>query len=139
MPVMPANIVVFDTSVLIDHLRTGRYQQRMDLLTGLVRTSAVVLSELWRGATKTQERRFLESLARDHPILTPTERIWLDSGQILGKIGARRGFSPDKLRDLHFDILIALTARSCGARLITANRSDFELISSYKKVELEIW
>jgi len=43
------------------------------------------------------------------------------------------------LRDLHFDVLIALTARSYGARLITSNRADFELISSYKKVDLEIW
>lgn len=136
---MPANLVVFDTSVLIDHLRTGCYQQRIDSVTGLVRTSAVVLAELWRGATKLQERKFLEALARNHPILTPTENIWLESGQILGRIGTHKGFSPDKLRDLHFDILIALTARSCGARLITSNRSDFELINSYKKVQLEVW
>jgi predicted nucleic acid-binding protein len=136
---MPANFVVFDTSVLIDHLRTGCYQQRIDSVTGLIRTSAVVLAELWRGAIKLGERKFLEALARNHPILTPTEKIWLESGQILGRIGIHKGFSPAKLRDLHFDILIALTARSWGARLITSNRSDFELISGYKKVQLEIW
>lgn len=139
MPVMRANIAIFDSSVLIDHLRTGCYQQRIDSITGLIRTSAVVLAELWRGASSKQERKFLEVLARNHPILTPTEKIWLESGQILGKIGTQKGFGPDKLRDLHFDILIALTAQSCGARLITSNRSDFELISSYKKVQLEIW
>lgn len=136
---MSASIVVFDTSVLIDHLRTGCYEQRFDSVIGLVRTSAVVLAELWRGATSPQERKFLEALARNHPILTPTEKIWLESGQILGRIGTQKGFGPDKLRDLHFDILIALTAQSCGARLITSNRSDFELISSYKKVQLEVW
>jgi predicted nucleic acid-binding protein len=43
------------------------------------------------------------------------------------------------LRDLHFDVLIALTARSHGARLITSNRRDFELIYRYTKFELEIW
>ena len=64
---------------------------------------------------------------------------WLESGQLLGKIRARTGFTPEKLRDLHFDVLIALTARSYGARLITSNRGDFELISSYKKIDLEIW
>jgi len=136
---MAANLVVFDTSVLIDHLRTGRYQQQIDSISGLIRTSSVVLSELWRGATRSQEYQFLEALARNHPILTPTEKNWLESGQILGKIYARRGFSPDKLRDLHFDVLIALTVRSHGARLITSNRADFEMISSYKKVQLEIW
>ncbi len=136
---MAGNLILFDTSVLVDHLRTGRYQQRIDSVTGLIRTSAVVLAELWRGATKPEERKFVETLARNHPILTPTEKNWLESGEILGKIGARKGFNPDKLRDLHFDVLIALTARSCGARLITSNRSDFELISSYRTVQLEIW
>ncbi|MGZ4898393.1 MAG: type II toxin-antitoxin system VapC family toxin, partial [Candidatus Angelobacter sp.] len=136
---MAGNLIIFDTSVLIDHLRTGCYQERFDSVTGLIRTSSVVLAELWRGATKRQEHKFLEALAGNHPVLIPTEKNWLESGQILGKIGARKGFTPDKLRDLHFDVLIALTARSHGARLITSNRTDFEMISSYKKFELEIW
>jgi predicted nucleic acid-binding protein len=53
-----------------------------------------------------------------------------------------RGFAPEKLRNLHFDVLIALTARSHGARLVTSDRSDFELIASYrtaKGLSLEIW
>jgi predicted nucleic acid-binding protein len=136
---MAGNFVIFDTSVLVDHLRTGRHEQRMNSVTGLIRTSSVVIAELWRGATKPQEHKFLEALARNHPILTPTEKNWLESGQILGKIYTRKGFNPDKLRDLHFDVLIALTARSHGARLITSNRTDFELISNYKKIQLEIW
>jgi predicted nucleic acid-binding protein len=32
---------------------------------------------------------------------------------------------------LQFDVLIAHTARSHGARLITSNRADFEMISRY--------
>ncbi len=50
-----------------------------------------------------------------------------------------KGFTPNKLRDLHFDVLIALTARSHGARVITANRADFEMIQRYRKFELELW
>ena len=46
---------------------------------------------------------------------------------------------PDKIRDLHFDLLIALTARTYGARLITSNRRDFELIKSYHDFQLEVW
>ena len=133
------NLVVFDTSVFIDHLRSGRHQQRIAAVTGLIRRSSVVLAELWRGATKPAEREFLKALARNHPILSPTEKNWLESGQILGRICTDKGFKPDKLRDLHFDVLIALTARSHGARLITSNRSDFELISDYRKLQLEIW
>jgi predicted nucleic acid-binding protein len=136
---MTANIVVFDTSVLIDYLRTGRHEQQIDSIRGVIRNTSVVLAELWRGATRVQERKFIETLARNHPILIPTESNWRDSGQILGKISVQKGFSSDKLRDLHFDVLIALTARSHGARLITSNRAGFELISSYKKLQLEIW
>src|SRR5262249_21460968 len=136
---MAGNLIVFDTSVLVDHLRTSCYEEQIDSVTGIVRNSSVVLAELWRGAATRQEHKFLDALASDHPILTPTEKNWLESGRILAKIRARKGFTPNTLRDLHFDVLIALTARSHGARLITSNRADFEMISSYKKLQLEIW
>ena len=134
-----SNFVVFDTSIFIDHLRTAHHQQRIAATTGLVRNSAVVLAELSRGATKPAELEFVDRLARNHPTLTPTENNWLESGRLLSKIRAAKGFGPEKLRDLHFDVLIALSARSVGARLITSNRADFVLIASYRKVQLEIW
>lgn len=133
------DLLIFDTSIFIDHLRTGRHQQRIDSLSGLIRTSSVVLAELWRGATKPAEREFLLALARNHRILTPTEKNWIESGQLLSAINSRHGFSPEKLRDLHFDVLIALTARSHGARLITSNHRDFELIRRHRKFLLELW
>jgi predicted nucleic acid-binding protein len=95
--------------------------------------------ELWRGASKPVEHTFLKALEKNHPVLTPSENNWLESGQILGRIRADRGFSPEKLRDLHFDVLIALTARTHSARLITSNRSDFELIREYRQYALEVW
>ena len=134
-----SSLVLFDTSVFVDHLRTGRHRERFESVSGLIRTSSVVLAELWRGATQPAEKAFLKELGKNHPILTPTEKNWLESGQILGKIQADRGFSPGKLRDLHFDVLIALTARTHGARLITTNRADFELIRKYREFEQEIW
>ena len=134
-----SNLVILDTSIFIDHLRTGCHQQRIESLTGLIRMSSVVLAELWRGATDRAERGFLRALEKNHPILTPTENNWLESGRLLGQIYAEKGFTPDKLRDLQFDVLIALTARSHGARLFTSDRADFEAISAYRKFELEIW
>jgi predicted nucleic acid-binding protein len=54
-------------------------------------------------------------------------------------MGDDEGFEPRKLRELHFDVLIALTARSHGARLVTSNRADFELIRTYRDFDLEVW
>jgi len=134
-----SDLVVFDTSVLVDHLRTDRHRRRMETLQGVVRNCAVVLAELWRGVVTPADRELLRALARNHPILTPTEKNWMESGELLEKIQADRGFAATKPRDLHFDVLIALTARSNGARLITSNRADFEVIDSYRKLQLEIW
>jgi predicted nucleic acid-binding protein len=134
-----SEIVVFDTSVLIDNQRTARHSQRMAGVTGLVRLSSVVLAELWRGATRAEEQEFLRDLEKNHPILTPTEKNWLESGKILAKIFTDKGYEPKKLRDLHFDVLIALTACSHGAKLITSNRAGFELIREYREFELEVW
>jgi predicted nucleic acid-binding protein len=134
-----SNLILFDTSIFIDHLRTGCHQERIDAISGLIRTSSVVLAELWRGATKPAEIAFLKELEKNHPVLTPTEKNWLESGQLLGKIRADKGFPPDKLRDLHFDVLIALTARTHGARLITSNREDFEMIRGYREFVLMVW
>lgn len=132
-------ICVFDSSVIIDDLRTLRHRERIQSLVGVIRTSSVVLAELWRGAAKPSDREFLRKLARNHPILTPTQNNWLESGEILSSICTDHGFKPTKLRDLHFDVLIALTARSHGARLITTDRIDFELINRYREIKLEVW
>ncbi len=132
-------MVIFDSSILIDHLRTDCHARRLAALEELVRTSAVVMAELWRGATTQAEQTFLRALERNYPIFTPTEKSWLESGKILARIQADRGFEPHKLRELHFDVLIALTARSYGAKLITSNRTDFELIREYRDFELEVW
>jgi predicted nucleic acid-binding protein len=134
-----SDIIILDTSVLVDDIRTGRYRRQIETLNGIIRNSAVVLAELWRGVVKPEERDFLKALGKNHPTLTPTEKNWRESGEILAKIGADRGYTAHKLRDLHFDVLIALTARSHGARLITSNRGDFEMINSYRKLQLEIW
>jgi predicted nucleic acid-binding protein len=134
-----SDIIILDTSVMVDDLRTGQYSRRIANLQGLIRNSAVVIAELWRGAVKPAEREFLRALTRNHPVLTATENNWMESGEILAKMRGNFSFAAGKLRDLHFDVLIALTARSHGARLITSNRADFEMINDYRKIRLEIW
>jgi len=78
-------------------------------------------------------------LERDHPALTPTHHNWIESGSLLAKVREDHGFTAAKLRDLHFDVLIALTVRSHGARVITSNHADFELIRGYRDFKLEVW
>ncbi len=138
-----SEVVIFDTSILVDEARTGRHRKRIESVEGVVRLSSVVLAELLRGVSGPAELKFLRSLlrtlARNHPVLTPTQKNWLESGDILARICADHGFAPAKLRDLHFDVLIALTARSHGARLITTNRADFELIHWYRQIKLDVW
>ena len=132
-------ILIFDTSVLIDDLRTSRHAERMASRAGRIRNSSVVLSELARGATLPAEMRFVRELAASRPILSPTEKNWLESGEILAALRTALGFEPAKLRDLHFDVLIALTARAHGATLITSHRADFELIRQQRDFRLEVW
>ena len=134
-----SEIVIFDTSVLVDQLRTGRHSARIATVAGLIRMSSVVLAELWRGVRTAGERKIVESLQRNHPLLTPTRNHWIESGQILSRLRAGAGANAARLRDLHFDVLIALTARSCGARLITSNGADFQLIRRYRSFHLEVW
>jgi len=136
---MANRIIIFDTSVFIDHLRAAKHTARISAVSGLIRNSAVVLSELLRGATKADELAFIKDLAKNHPIISPTEKNWLESGEVLGKVYRDKGFSPEKLRDLHFDVLIALGARHSGATVITSNGGDFELIKKYREFALEVW
>jgi predicted nucleic acid-binding protein len=134
-----SDVVIFDTSVLVDEARTGRHRKRVESVEAVVRLSSVVLAELLRGVSGPAELKFLRTLARNHPVLTPTRENWLESGEIPSRIRADHSFEPHKLRALHFDVLIALTARSHAARLITTNRADFELINRCRQIKLEVW
>ncbi|MGZ8450368.1 MAG: type II toxin-antitoxin system VapC family toxin, partial [Candidatus Deferrimicrobiaceae bacterium] len=107
--------------------------------SGRIRYSSVVLSELLRGAKKRTDRDFVEALSKRSLLLTPSEKNWLDSGHLLSRISVEHGFLPGKLRDLHFDVLIALTASTHGATVVTSNRADFEMIRRYKRFALEFW
>lgn len=134
-----SEIVVFDSSVLIDQIRSNRHLNRILAIAGVVRNCSVVLAELSRGATTAVDRKAVAALERAHPVLTPTANNWLESGHLLAEIRDDKGFEPAKLRSLHFDVLIALTARAYGAKVITSNRADFELIREYRDFKLEAW
>lgn len=134
-----SRIAIVDTSVYVELLRNGRFAQDLVTLPQLVRSSAVVLSELRRGATLPRERRWIDELERNHPVFFPGLREWRRAGEMLERMRRARGYDAKKLRDLHFDALIALTARAVGAVLITCNRDDFEALRSEESFELVVW
>ena len=130
---------IFDTCILIDQFRSDRYRDRVPGVLGPIRLFSVVLAELARAVTTERDAKILGALTKELKLLTPTEQNWVESGEMLARMCADLGFQAGKLRDLHFDVLIALTARSNGACLITSNKIDFELIRSYRDFELEVW
>lgn len=135
----PSRIAIIDTSVYIELLRHGRFEEDLVSLPLLVRNSAVVLAELRRGAFLPRERRWIDELEESHPVFFPGQREWRRSGEILQRVRKNQGFEAHKLRELHFDALIALTARAVGATLITCNRSDFELLRKHERFDLVVF
>jgi predicted nucleic acid-binding protein len=123
---------LIDTNVYIGHWERGLYDEALQQVRRafIVRHSAVVLSELRRGArTRAAERTVarLRALARDP--WTPTENDWWEAGRIIRTLGDAHHWDRSKRRDFQNDALIALTARRRGATVVTANRDDFELLS----------
>ena len=137
---MPAaNLAILDTSVYVDNLRSGRFKQEILDLKFVIRCSTVVLAELSRGARSRPMRRFVDELAKNLRVIAPNEREWIQSGQILNRIVAAKRYDINKTRELHFDVLIALTARRIGAYLITCNVDDFTAIRGPLDFNLVCW
>ena len=96
----------------------------------VIRHSAVVLSELRRGARTREAQRLVEELYRFAAVRwEPTVEDWWEAGRLIRTIGDAEAWDTNKRRDFQNDVLIALTARRHGATVITANRLDFELLS----------
>jgi len=139
MPSKTVELAVLDTSVYIENFRTGRFTQRIVDSPFLFRGVSMVIHELLRGARHADERDFALDLAANLRIYTPTERIWQESGDIVARLAAAKDYEKRKIQELSFDVLIALTARSIGATVITLNRQDFEDIQGFRRFRLLSW
>ncbi|MCZ6451312.1 MAG: PIN domain-containing protein [Deltaproteobacteria bacterium] len=139
MTSVTANLAIIDSSVYIDNLRFGRFEKELLELKFLVRCSAVVLAELWRGARSREMARFVDYLARNFRIIAPNEREWVESGKVVGRIARAKGFDIHKTREIQFDVLIAMTARKIGACLITCDARDFTAIRQIMNFKLICW
>jgi predicted nucleic acid-binding protein len=121
-----------DTTIYIGHWERGLYEEALTALrkTYVIRHSAVVLSELRRGARTREAQRLVETLHRLASLRwEPTAADWWDAGRLIRKVGDAQDWDTPKRPGFQNDALIALTARRHGATLVTANPSDFESLS----------
>ncbi len=123
---------ILDTTIYIGHWERGLYEERLAALRRayVIRHSAVVLSELRRGARTREAQRLVEALYRLAAVRwEPTVEDWWETGRLIRTVGDAQGWDANKRRNFQNDALIALTARRHGATVVTANRLDFELLS----------
>jgi predicted nucleic acid-binding protein len=123
---------VVDTSVYIGHWERGLYAETIEQVRKafVVRHSAVVLSELRRGARTREAERTVKRLHRlAHEVWEPAAGDRWAAGRIIRTVGDAHDWDRSKRRDFQNDALIALTARRHRATVVTANREDFELLA----------
>jgi predicted nucleic acid-binding protein len=123
---------VIDTSVYVGHWERGLHGEALEKVRKafVVRHSAVVLSELRRGARTREAQRTVTRLRRlAHEVWEPTASDWWDAGRIIRTVGDAHDWDRNKRRGFQNDALIALTARRHGATVITADGEDFEWLA----------
>ncbi|HSE94459.1 MAG TPA: type II toxin-antitoxin system VapC family toxin [Methylomirabilota bacterium] len=130
---------ILDTNVYIDHWERGLHEKALAAVRSafIVRHSAVVLSELRRGARTPQARKLVEALHRlARTQWEPTAAEWCEAGRLIRKVGDAQGWARARRRDFQNDALIALTARRHGATIVTADRTDFALLAGELRVSV---
>jgi len=130
---------LLDTAIYIENFRSGRFTFRLLQFPFIIRCSSVVLHELLRGAGTATERKFVFELSRQCQVLTPTEQQWLKAAEILNRLRRREHYEAAKVRELVFDVLIALSAQSIGASVITTNHAVFQTIQREVPFHLLCW
>lgn len=136
--------VIFDTSIYIYSLRQGDasiLDQRRIASPGespqqTLYLSAVVLEELYVGATSRKMKKILSKLENDfekiNRLLMPHQSDWTICGQVLSAIGQKYGFDLVKRARMTNDALIAMTAARSGLTVTTRNSEDFKIIAEFR-------
>lgn len=134
--------LVLDTNLYIDWLNAGDHEDIV-FQPGTVKfMSAVVMMELFTGALSTRDRELLEDLVQTFTklgrILTPSTTMYREAGDVLRQLQITQGYDLRKSYSLVNDVLIALSARSVGATVITQNKRDFLAIQSIRAFKLSL-
>lgn len=134
--------LVFDTGIYIDWLNAGRHAELIFEPRAVKHMSAVVLMELRAGAFSSRDRRALVELERTFGrvgrLLAPTPAVFVEAGDVLRSLQARHGYQLRSSPSIANDVLIALSARSIGAAVVTQNARDYRAIRAIKPFRLEL-
>jgi len=131
---------ILDTGVYIDHWEHSRHGRVLVAVRRrfVVRQSAVVLSELRRGARTKSALRLVDALRDLSTVIwEPTAEDWWRAGKLIRAIGDAQDWETTKRREFQNDVLIALTAVRHGATVVTTNTNDFEFLAKSIKVRVE--
>jgi predicted nucleic acid-binding protein len=134
--------VVIDTNVYVDWINSGRHEEVLFERETVKYLSAVVLMELRAGAFSERDRRLLQRLQtafeRADRVLTPSRSVFAEAGDALRRLQADRGYSIGASHSIANDVLIALSARSIGASVVTQNGRDYRAIRAVRPFRLAI-
>jgi predicted nucleic acid-binding protein len=131
---------IIDSDLYIELLRTGQYHNIIAEIytreTPNIYFSSVVAQELLSGIINETGRKNVEAVLspfeKTGRIVTPGYPVWKETGYILSKMRIKTPHFKSKLPQLINDTLIAMSARSIGAIVVTLNSSDFEAIKSVR-------
>jgi predicted nucleic acid-binding protein len=133
---------VIDTNLYIDWLNGGRHESVLFQRDTTKYLSAVVVLELYAGALAARDRRVVRKVVsafdRVGRILAPSGTVYEDAGHVLRTLQEWRGYQPRRRPSLTNDVLIALSARSIGAAVVTSNARDFTAIRDIRPFKLTI-
>jgi len=134
--------LLIDTNVYIDWLNAGRHEHILFQPEAVKYLSAVVLMELRAGAFTPADRRILERLEtafrKAGRLLAPSLAVFADAGDTLRRLQVDRGFGIGARHSITNDVLIALSARSIGATVVTQNERDYRAIQAVTPFRLAI-
>ena len=133
--------VVIDTNLYVDWINRGAHEDVLFRGETVRYLSAVVMMELRAGASTRRDRRFLQGLERAFEsarrILLPSRAVFADAGDALRSLQAT-GFRIGASHSIANDVLIALSARSIGATVVTRNERDYRAIQTVRPFRLSI-
>ena len=134
--------VIIDTNVYIDWVNQGLYETVIFQRDVVKHLSAVVIMELAAGAFSVRDRRLVREISsafgRVGRIVAPTVSMYQEAGEVLRRLQESLGYTLASAQGLGNDVLIALSARSIGAVVITQNDRDFSAIKKIHPFKLSI-
>lgn len=134
--------VVIDTNIYVDWLNTGRHSGVVSRRDAVRYLSAIVMMELSAGARSARDQRAVRGIASPFAdtgrILLPSLAVYDEAGIVLRLLQMRHDYDAAGTRALVGDVLIALSARSIGAAVVTQNARDFRAIQRIRRFDLEI-